>query len=173
MSLIHWEPAAELNTLQSEMNRLFNSVFYQPTANGRTSGAGHSWIPAMDLVETADHYILRADLPGISDEDVSVQLEENVLTVAGERKPVNEHDTEGFHRIERAFGRFSRTLTLPTGIDPEAVQARFDRGVLEVAIPKPAQKKPKQVRISHGAQLFHDDVIEDRTNDRQLAGVAG
>jgi HSP20 family protein len=124
--------------------------FEQPTAAGSRGGPSRRWIPAMDLVETADHYVLRADLPGLSDDDVSVQLEHSVLTISGERKAQHEPHEEGYYRIERAFGSFARSLTLPEGIDPDGVEARFDRGVLEISIPKPGRKMPRQVRITIG-----------------------
>lgn len=144
MTLIRFEPLGELNTIQNEMNRLFNTFFDQPQA-GRSVGE-RRWIPAMDLVETADHYLLHADLPGVREDDVSVQLEDNVLTISGQR--MAEHDErQGYYRLERAFGAFSRSLTLPEGVDPGQVQARFDRGVLQVTIPKPEQRKPRQVQI--------------------------
>jgi HSP20 family protein len=152
MALIRWEPAAELNTIQNEMNRLFNTFFDQPAPSGRGGTSSRRWIPPMDLVETADHYVLRADLPGLSDDDVNIQLEGNVLTISGERKTRHEQHEEGYYRIERAFGSFARSLTLPEGVDPDAVQAHFDRGVLEIRIPKPEQKKPHQVQISLGAK---------------------
>jgi HSP20 family protein len=151
MALIRWEPVAELNTIQNEMNRLFNTFFEQPNQTGRGSGTTRRWLPAMDLVETADRYVLRADLPGLSDGDVNVQLEDNVLTISGERKAEQEQHQEGYYRLERAFGEFSRSLTLPDGVDPDGVQAHFDRGVLEIRIPKPEQKKPKTVQITLGA----------------------
>jgi HSP20 family protein len=152
MALIRWEPVAELNTLQNEMNRLFNAFFEQPSQAGRGNGTARRWLPAMDLVETADHYVLRADLPGLSDEDVTIQIEDNVLMVSGERKADHEGEREGYYRLERAFGSFSRSLTLPEGVDPESVQAKFDRGVLEIRVPKPEQKKTKTVQIAVGAQ---------------------
>ncbi len=161
MALIRWEPVAELNTIQNEINRLFNTFFDQPgTPTGR-NGHGRRWLPAMDLVETADHYVLRADLPGLSDEDVNIQLEDNVLTISGERKTEQETKQEGFYRLERGFGSFARSLTLPEGVDPESVQAHFDRGVLEVRIPKPEQKKPRQVQIAVGKK--DQDAIESAT----------
>ncbi|HEY2436979.1 MAG TPA: Hsp20/alpha crystallin family protein [Solirubrobacteraceae bacterium] len=150
MALIRWEPVAELGTIQNEMNRLFNTFFDQPNPTGRNTAGARRWIPAMDLVETGDHYVLRADLPGLSDEDVNVQLEDNVLTISGERKAEHETQQEGYHRLERASGAFFRSLTLPEGVDPDGVQANFDRGVLEIRIPKPEQKKPRQVQISLG-----------------------
>ena len=152
MALIRWEPAAEMGTIQNEMNRLFNSFFDQSSPTGRNTAGGRRWIPAMDLVETTDHYVLRADLPGLSDEDVNVQLEDNVLTISGERKAEHETHQEGYYRLERAFGGFSRSLTLPEGVDPDGVQANFDRGVLEIQIPKPEQKKPRQVQIRLGSK---------------------
>src|ERR1700751_1284801 len=151
MALIRWEPVTELNTIQNEMNRLFNTFFDHPAPTGRGGATSRRWIPAMDLVETGDHYVLRADLPGLDDDDVNVQLEDNVLTISGERKTQHEQHEEGYYRIERAFGSFARSLTLPDGVNPDAVQAHFDRGVLEIRIPKPEQKKPQQVQITLGA----------------------
>jgi HSP20 family protein len=147
MALIRWEPVRELHTMQNEMNRLFNTFFDSPTpSNGNASV--RRWIPAMDVVETEDHFVLRADLPGLSESDVNIELEDNVLTVSGERRAEHEEKREGFYRMERAHGAFSRSLTLPKGIDPEAVTAAFDRGVLEVRVPKPEQRKPRRIEIS-------------------------
>jgi HSP20 family protein len=151
MALIRWEPVAELNTIQNEMNRLFNTFFDQPAQATRGNGTTRRWLPAMDLVETADHYVLRADLPGLGDGDVNVQFEGNVLTISGERKLDQEDQQLGYYRFERGFGSFSRSLTLPDGVDPDAIQAHFDRGVLEISIPKPEQKKPRKVQINLGS----------------------
>jgi HSP20 family protein len=93
---------------------------------------------------------LRADLPGVEETNVNVELEDNVLTISGERKSDTEERKDGYHRIERAYGTFSRSLTLPEGIDPEAIGASFSKGVLEVRIPKPEQRKPRKVAISVG-----------------------
>ena len=151
MALVRWEPARELATIQSEMNRLFNT-FFEPSGhtNGGQNGTLRRWIPAMDLVETSDDFVLRADLPGLTEDDVNIELEDNVLTVSGERKSEREERKKGYYRVERASGSFSRTLTLPDGVDPEGVQANFERGVLEVRIPKPEQRKPRKVTISAG-----------------------
>jgi len=148
MALIRWEPVRELNTIQSEMNRLFNSFFESPsTANGTSL---RRWIPPMDLVETDDDFVLRADLPGLTEADVNIELEDSVLTVSGERKAEHEERKEGYYRVERSSGTFSRSLTLPEGVNPDAVKASFDRGVLEVRVPKPEAKKPRKVAISVG-----------------------
>ena len=148
MALIRWEPARELNSLQSEMNRLFNTFFDTPT--GGPGNGGRRWLPAMDLVETDDHFVLRADLPGLSEDDVDIELEDNVLTVSGERKAEHESRSEGYYRVERASGSFRRSLSLPEGVDPDGIEANFDKGVLEVRVPKPEQRKPRKVAITVG-----------------------
>ena len=150
MAIVRWEPMRELSSLQSEMNRLFNTVFDTPTTGANGSPALRRWMPAMDLVETGDHFVLRADLPGMSEADIKLEVEDGVLVLSGERKDEHETKKEGFHRVERAFGTFSRSLTLPKGIDPEAVTASFDRGVLEVRIPKPEERKPRRISIGVG-----------------------
>jgi HSP20 family protein len=148
MAIVRWEPLRELTTLQNEMNRLFGSVFDTPQqGNG---GTLRRWMPAMDLVETGDHFVLRADLPGMSEQDVNIEVEERVLTISGERKAEHSENKDGYHRVERAFGSFSRSLTLPEGVDAEAVAASFDRGVLEVRIPKPEERKPRKISIGVG-----------------------
>jgi HSP20 family protein len=150
MPLIRWEPARELNTLQTEMNRLFNTFVDSPLPNGG-GVSQRRWLPPMDLVETENDFVLRADLPGLSENDVNIELEDNVLTISGERKSEHEERKEGFHRVERASGSFARSLTLPEGVKPEAIKANFDRGVLEVHIPKPEERKPRKVEISVGS----------------------
>jgi HSP20 family protein len=150
MALIRWEPVRELNTIQNEMNRLFNTFFETSGTQGTGQTTARRWLPAMDLVESGEDFVLRADLPGLSEEDVNIELEDNVLTISGERKSEHEERKEGYYRLERASGSFSRSLTLPEGVDPEKVRASFDRGVLEVRIPKPEQRKPRKVTISAG-----------------------
>ncbi len=149
MAVVRWEPLRELGSLQNEMNRLFNNVFDAPAGNG---GTMRRWMPAMDLVETDDHFVLRADLPGLSEDDIKIELEDGTLTVSGDRKAEHESKNEGYYRVERAFGSFSRSLTLPQGVDPEAVTASFDRGVLEVRVRKPEQRKPRRIEIGGSAQ---------------------
>src|SRR5690349_3431579 len=131
MAIIRWEPARELQTIQQEMNRLFGTFFDSPTG-GNGGSVQRRWIPAMDLAEDGDHYVLHADLPGVDEDDVKVELEDNVLTISGERRSHLEDRKDGYYRVERASGSFSRSLTLPEGVDPESVQASFDKGVLEV-----------------------------------------
>jgi HSP20 family protein len=151
MTLVRWEPVRELNTLQSEVNRIFNTFFDAPAVG--TGAAPQRWVPAMDLIETDDRFLLRADLPGVPEEDVAIELDDRTLTVSGERKSAVETQGRGYHRVERAYGTFSRSLTLPEGVDPDAVTARFERGVLEVSIPKPEERKPRRIAIGADVDL--------------------
>jgi HSP20 family protein len=144
MALVRWEPVRELTSLQSEMNRLFSTFFDD---NG---GSTRRWAPAMDLIEKDDHLVLKADLPGLSENDVRIEVQDNVLTVSGERKTESEEKRQGYYRMERAFGGFSRSVTLPDGIDADKVDASFDKGVLEVKIPKPEERKPQRIAIGAG-----------------------
>lgn len=149
MARVRWEPVREISSIQNEVNRLFDSFFDSPAA-GAGGGRMRRWVPPMDLVEDDGRYLLRADLPGVSEEDVKIELDERVLTVSGERKAAVESEQGGVHRIERGHGAFSRSLTLPEGVDGDAISARFDRGVLEVAIPKPALRTPRRIAIAVG-----------------------
>lgn len=150
MALIRWEPARELHSVQNEINRLFNTLFENPAATAAPSDAQRRWIPAMDLVEGEHEYVLKADLPGLGENDVKLEVQDNVLTVSGERRSEHEDRRGGYYRVERAFGSFSRSLTLPDGVDPADVKASFDKGVLEIRIPKPAQRKPHKIQIAVG-----------------------
>lgn len=148
MALIRWEPAREIASLQSDINRLFGTFFETP-GNGASRGRSH-WVPAMDLVEESEHFVLRADLPGLDEDDVKVEVEGDALTLSGERKVEHRDEKEGYFRLERSTGAFRRTLQLPAGVEPEGIEASFDRGVLEVRIPKPAEPEPKRIEIAVG-----------------------
>jgi len=145
MAIVRWEPLRELTSLQNEMNRLFSSAFDTPTNGAQTM---RRWMPAMDLVETDSQFVLTADLPGLTENDVNIEVDDRVLTVSGERKANHEASQDGYHRVERAFGSFSRSLTLPKGVNAEAVEANFEHGVLEIRIPKPEQPKPRKITIA-------------------------
>ena len=160
MALIRWEPARELQSMQSEMNRVFGSLFDSPTPRNGVRTSLRRWIPAMDIVETDDHYVLRADLPGLSEGDVNVELENNVLTISGKRSSEREENKNGYHRVERSYGSFSRSVTVPEGVDADSIQANFDKGVLEVKVAKPEQIKPRKVAITVGAAPAAAETIE-------------
>ena len=133
--LIRPEPFAQ------EFDRLFSSLF-----ENRDRGA-QRWVPAMDLVEADDHFVLKADLPGLAEDDVAIEVQDNVLTLSGSRETEHELGEKGWYRLERSYGSFSRSLTLPDGVDADKVEASFDRGVLEVRIPKPEERKPRRISI--------------------------
>ena len=144
----------------SDFNRLFNTLFDESRSQ--------RWVPAMDLVEADDHFLLRADLPGLGEDDVAIEIRDNALTISGERRSEYEKRERGWYRVERATGRFSRTLSLPDGIDPDAVTAEFDKGVLEVRIPKPEERKPRRVQIKAHANGngSHPTELEGSATDR-------
>jgi HSP20 family protein len=125
----------------TEFDRLFSTLFDRSTA-----GAG-SWTPPMDLVEAEDHFLLRADLPGMREDDVNIEVRDNTLRISGERKAEHEQRERGWYRVERQFGKFSRALTLPEGINADTIEASFDHGVLEVRVPKPEERKPRRIEI--------------------------
>ncbi len=125
-----------------EFDRLFTRMFDAP--------ATRSWVPPIDLVEAEDHFVLKADLPGLAEEDISLEVQDGTLTLAGERKAEHEQREKNWTRLERSYGKFSRSLTLPDGIDPDAVSAAFDRGVLTVRIPKPEERQPRRISIAAG-----------------------
>src|ERR687896_2762044 len=124
-----------------EIDRVFDAFFGQTDQSRR-------WVPPMDLVEAEDHFVLKADLPGLAEGDVNIEVQDGTLTVSGERKAEHEQHERGFYRIERAFGSFNRSLTLPDGVDPDRIDASFHHGVLEVRIPKPEERKPRRIEIS-------------------------
>jgi HSP20 family protein len=148
MALVRFDPTREVDSLQSEMNRVFDAFF---GAGNGTATRARRWVPAMDLLEEGENLVLRADLPGLTHDDVSIEIKDGVLTVSGERKAEHEEKVDGFYRVERAYGGFSRSLTLPDGIDTEKVSAEFENGVLEVTVPKPEERKPHRVEIGAGA----------------------
>jgi HSP20 family protein len=145
MALVRWDPDREVDTLQSEVNRLFDTFF-----GGRSVAGTRRWVPPMDLVETQDQLVLRADLPGLERGDVNVEVKDGVLTVSGERKAEHQERKDGAYRVERAFGSFSRSMALPESVDADKITADFDKGVLEIRIPKPEERKPHRVQIGVG-----------------------
>jgi HSP20 family protein len=147
-TLVRWDPSREVESLHSEVNRLFDSFFGGRSGNGVAS---RRWVPAMDLAEEGEELVLRADLPGLTEDDVEIEVKDRVLTVSGERKTEEKQEGEGYYRVERAFGSFSRSLSLPDGIDADKVNAEFDNGVLTVRIPKPEEHKAHRVQIGKGS----------------------
>ena len=143
MALVRWEPFRELAALQNEMSRRMSGVSAPGTGNGQSS----TWLPAVDVWETEKELALSFDLPGIPEDKIAVELDDNVLTVSGERERTSEHSNERFYRFERRYGQFARSVSLPAGVDDEDVQASYRDGVLEIRIAKPEEPKPRRIEI--------------------------
>lgn len=148
MTLVRWQPTTDWSGFGTDVDRFFESFF---GTRGGDSGGHRRWLPAVDLVETDDSLVLKADLPGLSQDDVTVEVDGNVLTISGERRVDHERKEDGYYRVERSFGHFSRSVTLPEGVDEEKVTANFNDGVLEVRIPKPEERQPTRIEITSGS----------------------
>ncbi len=144
MSVVRFDPLRDLTAFRDDINRLFVRTFGD-------GGEARVWSPAVDVFEKDDAVVLKAELPGLTASDVTVEIDDNVLTVSGERTFKDEVEDGRYHRIERSYGKFSRSLTLPQGIDAEAVAARFADGVLEVTVPKAEVPTPRKVAIETAA----------------------
>jgi HSP20 family protein len=151
MAIVRWEPFHDLMTVQDRMNRIFEQAFRGvPRAGAEEEWAlGGTWAPAVDIYEHEGNLVLKAELPGIDPKDVQMHVENNVLTLEGERKFDSEVKREQYHRVERAYGHFSRSFTLPNMVDAEKIKAEFSKdGVLRVTLPQREEAKPKQISIA-------------------------
>ena len=143
---VYWNPLRQLSTLRENIDRLFENPFggleevTQPFLSG--------WMPAVDLYDEKDNLVVRAELPGMKKEDIEISLHEGVLTVSGERKMEEKKEEGETYRAERFFGRFHRTISLPTVVNAEKVSATYKDGILTVILPKADEAKPKQIPIN-------------------------
>lgn len=145
-SLIRWEPFRDLTSLRERMDRLFDEF----TGRGWTAEEGLTtgvWNPAVDVYETKDSLVLKADLPDVTKDDVGISVEGNLLTLHGERKKEKEVKEKDYYRMERSYGAFSRSFTLPSSVNSEKIEAAFSGGVLTVTLPKKEESKPKQIQV--------------------------
>lgn len=146
--LTRWDPFREFSTLQDRMNRLFQDSFGQTREDALTTT---SFAPAVDVYEDEHSITLKIEVPGIDEKDIDVRLENNTLTVHGERKFEKEEKEENYRRIERQYGSFTRSFTLPTTVDADSISADYDKGVLKVKLAKKAEAKPKQIKVNVGS----------------------
>jgi HSP20 family protein len=144
MALVRWEPLRELAALQNEMSRFLGSTL------GEGNGQQRAWVPAVDVWETDKEVVYAFDVPGISEDKISIELEDNALTISGERERTQEVSDERFYRFERRFGSFSRTIGLPQNVTEDQVKADYHDGVLEVRVAKPETPKPRRIQIGRG-----------------------
>ena len=148
MAVVRWEPFRDLLTLQERMNRMFNDSYRGRGASEDDWALGGSWAPAVDIYEHEGNIVLTAELPGVDPKDVDVRVENNVLTLRGERKWSDDVQRESYHRVERAYGSFTRSFTLPNVVDTEKIKADFKEGMLKLVLPKREEAKPKQISIN-------------------------
>jgi HSP20 family protein len=144
MAVVRFEPFRELAALQTEMSRLLNQGY---GGQGTPGDGGTSWLPALDVWETEGEIVVSVDLPGVSEDQVAIEVEDGILTVGGQRDREVELNEDRYYRFERRVGTFSRSVTLPQGVDEGTINAAFTDGVLEVRIPKPEERKPKRIPI--------------------------
>jgi len=148
MAIIRWDPFRDLVTLRDKMNRLFEGAVRGEEKDLITS----SWAPAVDIYETENELVLAAEVPGVEEKDVEISVEDNTLSIRGERKFQKETKEENYHRIERSYGSFYRSFTLPSYVDQERIHAEHESGVLKVHMPKKPEVKPRKVKILKAAQ---------------------
>ena len=145
MNLIRWNPYRDLTSLADQVNRAFGA----PAARNRDEELSlGSWIPPVDILEEKDKIVLTAELPGFTSDQVEVQMEGGVLTLKGERKFEGETEGRNYHRVERSYGQFVRSFTLPNNVNRDAIKATFHDGVLSIELPKREEAKPRQIKIS-------------------------
>ena len=146
MNLIKWSPWHEMPSLQDRINRFFGDALAWPRASEADFGLTQ-WNPAVDIYDNEESIVIKAELPGVEKKDIAIDLKDNVLSLRGERTYENEVKEDNYYRKERAYGKFSRAFTLPAGMNPETIKADYKDGVLTVTIPKPEEKKPKQITV--------------------------
>ena len=152
MAIVRWEPFRDLLSLQDRMNRLFDESY---RGTGRNAGAdewalGGSWAPAVDIYEQEGNIVMKAELPGVDPKAVDIRLENNTLTLRGERKLDTQVNQDSYHRVERSYGAFSRSFTLPAVVDQGSIKAEYRDGVLKLTLPKREEAKPRQIQINVG-----------------------
>ncbi len=146
MAVIRWTPFRELSTMQERVNKLFEDVMKPPYHSDEGLGMS-AWAPAVDIYETDKEIVMKAELPEMQEKDIDIKVEENILSVSGERRMEKEVKEENYHRIERSYGSFHRSFTLPRTVDRENIKASYKDGVLKVVLPKKEETKPKQIKI--------------------------
>ena len=144
MAMSRWDPFRDLMSIQNELNRLFGRTYVGTEGTAATGGA---WVPPMDIYETEDKFVVSVELAGVDPEGVEVSVEDSTLTVSGERRFSREVSEEQYHRVERRYGQFVRSLSLPPTANPEGIEASFDRGVLTIEVSKAEQAKPRKIMV--------------------------
>lgn len=148
MNVIRWnDPFRDLASLQHRLNRAFDTTLARPERNEEDLLTG-AWAPPVDILETKEKTILKAELPGFDENQIHLHFEDGILSLEGERKFEKENADENYHRVERSYGRFVRSFTIPSSVDNEKISAAFHNGILTVELPKREETKPKQIKIT-------------------------
>ena len=145
--LSRWEPSRGATTLQEQFNRLFSDAFERTSEESNLT----SWAPAVDIYETEHELVVKADVPDVDPKDLDIRIENNILTIRGERKFEKQVDENNYLRVERAYGSFTRSFSLANTVNAEAIKADYQNGVLTLSIPKREEAKPKQIKVNVGA----------------------
>jgi HSP20 family protein len=159
MFLAKYDPFREIRSLQDEVNRLFTASY--PTAGGRDE-VMNAWHPRVDVWENSDSLVLEAELPGMTKDDFELSFENNMLTLKGERKFEKKSEGDNYHRIERGYGSFARSFTLPATVTAEGARAEFENGILRVSLPKREETKARKIEIT-GADSTGSKTIEAKS----------
>jgi HSP20 family protein len=151
MAIIRFDPFREMTSLQGQVNRLVDSMW---------SGRQESWVPAVDVFDESDAVVLKAELAGMKPDDIQIEVEDNVLTIKGERAFTEKVDDERYYRVERRFGSFQRSLALPQGVKADEIQAAYEDGILEVRVPKAAAEQPRRIEVKASGKTDAKATIE-------------
>ena len=143
MDIMEWKPFKEVTKLRSEMDRLWDDYF----GRGRRAFKAESWVPSVDVSETVDKIVVKAEIPGMDSKDIDISLSGDILTIKGEKKSEREEKEENYHLVERSYGTFARSLRLPVGVEADKIEASYKQGVLTVTCPKKEEVKAKPIEI--------------------------
>ena len=145
MAIVRWQPLGEIDRFKQQMDRMFDNFFGSETD---VSEASAMWYPSVDIKETKDDFVLMAEVPGMSKDDIKINISENTLTIRGEKREEKKEEDHNYHRVERRYGKFQRSFTLPTQIQGNKVKAAYKDGILTITMPKKEEVKPKEIPIT-------------------------
>ncbi|HEX6729100.1 MAG TPA: Hsp20/alpha crystallin family protein [Pyrinomonadaceae bacterium] len=171
MTIVRYDPFRDLRTLQEEVNRLFSTNLTRAFGDDEGIGRG-AWSPSVDIFENKDQIVVEAELPGMKQEDFDLSIENNVITLRGERRFEKSQETDNYHRVERSYGAFTRSFTLPQTVSGEGATAEYNNGVLRVTLPKREEAKPRRIQVT-AAEKATPKTIETKVETEKTKEAAG
>ena len=164
-TMMRWDPFQDLRSAQDEMAQMSPMLAHALGLQGQPQGSDRAtaWAPALDISERKDAYLVTVELPGLKSEDLDITMEDGLLTIKGERQFTSESSEQQFHRVERRYGAFRRSITLPAQVQADHIEATFDNGVLQIVVPKAEEAKPKRIQVRPGSAKILDASSEDTT----------